>query len=70
MPPGPWSFPFLGLAYQIDQDAPHLTYARWVKKYGDIMSMTLFGTQRVVVVSSEETIREVLVKKQDHFSGM
>ncbi len=42
----------------------------WVLQvYGDIMSMTLFGRQRVVVVSSEEAIREVLVNKQEHFSG-
>ena len=69
MPPGPWSIPLLGVAYRIDQTAPHKTYTEWSKKYGDIMSLTLFGTQRVVVVSSEQTIREVLVYKNDYFSG-
>ncbi len=70
MPPGPWSIPLLGVAHRIDKDAPHKTFTKWSKKYGDIMSMTLAGTQKVVVVSSEEAIREVLVTKTDYFSGM
>ncbi len=70
LPPGPWSlFPFLGVFYKIDSERPHLTYTEWNQKYGDVMSFTLFGTQRAVVVSSEEAIREVLINKQDHFSG-
>ena len=71
LPPGPWSlFPFLGVFYKIDSERPHLTYTEWNQKYGDVMSFTLFGTQRAVVVSSEEAIREVLINKQDHFSGI
>ena len=69
MPPGPWSIPLLGVAHRIDKDAPHKTYTDWSKKYGDIMSMTLFGTQKVVVVSSEQAIREVLINRTDDFSG-
>ncbi len=69
MPPGPWSIPLLGVAHRIDKDAPHKTYTQWSKEYGDVISMTLFGRQRVVVVSSEEAIREVLVTKSDYFSG-
>ncbi len=33
------------------------------------MSFTLFGTQKAVVVSSEQAIRDVLVNQQDQFSG-
>ena len=70
LPPGPWSiFPFLGVFYKISQEQPHLTYTKWCKKYGDVMSFTLFGTQRAVVVSSEEAIRDVLINKQDQFAG-
>ncbi len=69
MPRGPWSIPLLGVAYRINQAAPHMTYTQWSKRYGDIMSLTLFGTQRVVVVSSEQTIREVLINKKEYFSG-
>ncbi len=69
LPPGPWSiFPFLGVVYKINQERPHLTYTEWVKKYGDILSFTVIGTQRAVVVSSEEAIRDLL--KQDQFSGI
>ncbi len=69
MPPGPWSIPLLGIAHKIDKDAPHKTYTNWSKQYGDIISVTLFGTQKVVVVSSQEAIREVMVTKADYFSG-
>ena len=70
LPPGPWSFPFLGVFYKIDSERPHLTYTEWNRKYGDVISFTLFGTQRAVVVSSDEAIRDVLINKQDHFSGI
>ncbi len=69
LPPGPWSFPFLGIFYKINSERPHLTYTEWNKKYGDVVSFTIFGTQRVVIVSSEEAIREILIHKQDQFSG-
>ena len=71
LPPGPWSFfPFIGVSYKIDSDRPHLTYTKWNRKYGDVVSFTLFGTQRAVVVGSEEAIRDVLIYKQDQFSGI
>ncbi len=69
MPPGPWGIPFIGVFYKISPDRPHQTYTEWAHKYGDVMSFTLFGTQKAVVVSSEEAIRDVLVNKQDQFSG-
>ncbi len=69
MPPGPWGMPFLGVFYRISRDRPHQTYTEWAQKYGDLMSFTMLGTQRAVVVSSEQAIRDVLVHKQDQFSG-
>ena len=71
LPPGPWSlFPFLGVFYKIDSDRAHLTFTEWNRKYGDVMSFTMFGPQRVVVVSSEEAIRDIFINKQDQFSGI
>ena len=69
MPAGPWSIPLLGVAHRIDKDAPHKTYTEWSKQHGDVISMTLFGTQKVVVVSSEAAIRDVMITKADYFSG-
>ncbi len=45
MPPGtgPWSLPFLGVAYNLNQTRPYFTYTEWNKKYGDIISFTFFG---------------------------
>ncbi len=59
----------LGVFYRISPDHPHQTYTEWARKYGDIMSFTLFGTQKAVVVNSEQAIRDVLINKQDQFSG-
>ena len=69
MPPGPWSLPLLGVLRKLDKVSPHLTYTEWNRKYGDIISFTLFGTQKVVVISSDITIREAFINKQDLFSG-
>ncbi len=69
LPPGPWPIPLLGVAHRINAAAPYISFTQWSKVYGDVMSLTLFGRQRVVVVSSEEAIREVLINKQDNFSG-
>ena len=43
MPPGPWGFPFLGVGHKLNKNAPHFTYTEWNRKYGDIISLTLFG---------------------------
>ncbi len=69
MPPGPWSLPLIGMAPWINQEAPHIDITKLSKRYGDIMSMTLIGIQKVLVVSSEEAIKDVLINKQRYFSG-
>ncbi len=49
MPPGPWSLPFLGVAYKLNPKASHLTYTEWNKKYGDVISFTLFGKDQLLI---------------------
>ncbi len=70
MPPGPWSFPLLGVLHKVNINAPHLTFMEWGKRYGDVISMTMFGRQKAVVVNSEEALRTVLVTRAEYFSGM
>ena len=69
MPPGPWGPPLLGVSMSLNRSTPHLTYTERSKKYGEVISFTLFGTTRAVVISSESALREDYIDKQDHFSG-
>ncbi|KAM6219189.1 cytochrome P450 2J2-like [Rhynchocyon petersi] len=58
-PPGPWRLPFLGNFFQLDFQQPHLTVQRFVKKYGNLLSLQL-GHFRIVLVSGLPLIKEVL----------
>ncbi len=69
MPPGPWSLiPLRGVSREVNQEAPHLTYTEWNRKYGDI-SFTMSGTQKTVILSSDTLVREAFVNKQEITSG-
>ena len=68
MPPGPWGLPVIGVWLKVNHNTPHLTYTEWNQKYGDITSFTMFG-MKTVVISSDKTIREAFITKQDKFSG-
>ncbi len=70
IPPGPWSFPLLGVSVTtLNRDAPHLQYTDWNRKYGDIISFTMYGTTKAVVISSETILREAFYTRQDQFAG-
>ena len=69
MPPGPWGLlPYIGVGLQVNKAAPHLTFTKWNKQYGDVISFTLYG-MRVVVISSDMALREAFITKHEHFSG-
>ena len=70
MPPGPWSFiPLLGVSGKVNKEACHLTYTEWNRKYGDVISFTLYGGQRTVILSSDTAMREAFITKQEVTSG-
>ena len=66
--PGPSGLPFIGNALQLDKKRPHHTLFNWIKDYGNLYKIKLFG-EEIVVVSSEEGIREVILTKADDFAG-
>ena len=68
MPPGPWGLPFIGVGLKVNNDAPHLTFTEWNKRYGDLISFTMFGF-KLVVISSDTIMKEAFLNRQDHFSG-
>lgn len=55
--PGPWGLPVLGYIPFLGRQ-PHETCTKLARKYGNIFQMRI-GTQRVVVVSGLELIKEV-----------
>jgi len=66
--PGPRGFPLVGNAFQIDPRRAYETLATWSRIYGDVYRIDLFG-QPVIVLSSVDTIREVLVQRGRDFAG-
>ena len=53
---------------QLDQDRYHETLRQWALKHGDLYKFTLFD-ETVIVVSSEEGIREMLITKSEDFAS-
>lgn len=45
----------------------HLQFEKWAKEYGDIYSLML-GTKVLIVLSSDEAIKELLDKRSSNFS--
>ncbi|KAG8375386.1 hypothetical protein BUALT_Bualt10G0094700 [Buddleja alternifolia] len=66
-PPGPYPFPIIGNIHQLGK-SPHRTIAKLCKTYGPIMSLKL-GTRSMVIVSSPELAKEVLLKHDQICSG-
>ncbi|XP_057781936.1 carnosic acid synthase-like [Salvia miltiorrhiza] len=66
LPPGPSRLQIIGSMLQLGK-TPHKSFAHLAKTYGPIMSMKL-GNEFVVVVSSPELAKEILVKQGLVFS--
>ncbi|XP_043367466.1 cytochrome P450 1B1 [Dermochelys coriacea] len=66
-PPGPFPWPLIGNAAQLGS-APHLTFARLARTYGDVFQLRL-GSRPVVVLNGERAIRAALVRQGAAFAG-
>jgi hypothetical protein len=67
LPPGPTGYPIIGNVYDIPHHYAWLTYADWAKKYGDVVSYSVFGRVTVVLNSLEATT-ELLEKRSSNYS--
>ncbi|KAG8380217.1 hypothetical protein BUALT_Bualt07G0170400 [Buddleja alternifolia] len=67
LPPGPYPFPIIGNALQLGQN-PHRSLAKLSKTYGPLISLKI-GSQTVVVASSPEMAKEVLLTHDHVLSG-
>ncbi|ETW76399.1 cytochrome P450 monooxygenase 15 [Heterobasidion irregulare TC 32-1] len=62
LPPGPTRLPILGNFLDVPVRTSWETYASWAKRYGDIMSLEVFG-ETIVVINSMEIARNLLEKR-------
>ena len=66
-PPGPFGLPLVGSLLQLG-DSPHLALSKMAKAYGSVFSIRL-GWRKVVVLNSQDVVKEALSKRAGHFSG-
>ncbi|KAK7888834.1 hypothetical protein WMY93_024394 [Mugilogobius chulae] len=66
-PPGPWPIPFVGDVPRISPSTIHLDFAKYVKKYGNIFSVRLFGG-KMVVINGYKLVKEALAVRGDDYA--
>ncbi|KAF6751633.1 cytochrome P450 [Ephemerocybe angulata] len=67
LPPGPKRLPLLGNLLDMPTGQEWLTFADWGKKWGDIVSISIFG-QEFVVVNSTDLAIDMLEKRSAIYS--
>uniref|UniRef100_A0A8D1GD19 Cytochrome P450 2J2 n=1 Tax=Sus scrofa TaxID=9823 RepID=A0A8D1GD19_PIG len=65
-PPGPLRLPFVGNFLHLDFEQWHLSLQRFVKKYGNVLSLDL-GAFSSVVITGLPLIKEALVHQDQNF---
>ncbi|EPT00008.1 hypothetical protein FOMPIDRAFT_1123534 [Fomitopsis schrenkii] len=68
LPPGPRRLFILGNIHQVAKDYQEVTFARWAKKYGDLMFAKLF-TQPTLIINSQKIARDLLDKRGGIYSS-
>ncbi|KIJ29125.1 hypothetical protein M422DRAFT_95752, partial [Sphaerobolus stellatus SS14] len=65
--PGPPGLPFLGNALQMPKSHEWITYSKWAKQYGALISCVIFG-QTVIIINSLQAANEMLEKRASIYS--
>ena len=68
LPPGPFHLPIIRNVHQMTSESRHVDLTATEKQYGPVIRLYL-GSQLVIVVSGQTTIKEVLVTKSAEFAG-
>lgn len=67
LPPGPFHLPIIRNVHQMTSESRHVDLTAIEKQYGPVIRLYL-GSQLVIVVSGQTTIKEVLVTKSAEFA--
>ncbi|KAF5008758.1 hypothetical protein FDECE_4995 [Fusarium decemcellulare] len=67
LPPGPPTLPIIGNLHLMPTKRPHLQFQKWAQEYGPVYSLIL-GTKKVIVLSSDAAVKDLLDKKGGLYS--
>ncbi|KZS91050.1 cytochrome P450 [Sistotremastrum niveocremeum HHB9708] len=62
LPPGPKGYPFIGNALEMPKSHEWHTYHEWGSRYGDVVHVSAFG-QDVIILNSHEAAVDMMIKK-------
>ncbi|KAK7180398.1 hypothetical protein DPSP01_001825 [Paraphaeosphaeria sporulosa] len=69
LPPGPPTLPFLGNLHQIPAAKAWHQFKAWADEYGPIYSLMLGPSTVMIVLSSDEAVKELLDRRSGNFSS-
>jgi hypothetical protein len=67
-PPGPATWPLIGNLHLMPKEKAHLQFQKWAQEYGPVYSLML-GTQVMIVLSSDQAIKDLLDKRSGIYSS-
>jgi hypothetical protein len=67
-PPGPPTWPLIGNLHLMPKEKPHIQFQKWAEEYGPVYSLIL-GTKVMVVLSSDQAIKDLLDKRSAIYSS-
>lgn len=65
--PGPWGLPYLGYWPLLKDETAHLKLQEFMKKYGDVYSLTYAG-KLYIHLGSLKSVKEALITKSNNFT--
>ncbi|KIM61563.1 hypothetical protein SCLCIDRAFT_121959, partial [Scleroderma citrinum Foug A] len=68
LPSGPTPLPILRNLFDLPKERPWFTYAKWGKKFGDIIHVQIFGLHLIILNSSKAVIEMRVDKKSTIYS--
>lgn len=68
LPPGPPRLPIIGNLHQAPAEAPWITFEKWIREYGPLVSVD-FGGTTVILIGDFETARDLLDKRANIYSS-
>ncbi|PGH27644.1 hypothetical protein AJ80_00657 [Polytolypa hystricis UAMH7299] len=67
LPPGPQRLPLIGNLHQAPKDFPWLTFTKWIRQYGPIISVQ-FGGTTLIMIGDAQIAKELLDKRGSIYS--
>lgn len=68
-PPGPPTIPIIGNLHQMPKEKAWLQFEKWAHEYGPVYSLMLGPSSVMIVVSSDQAVKELLDKRSGIYSS-